>query len=82
MLTKSDKSWAEGKFATKDELRAELKNLTTKDDLTASNVRLGVEFDKKIDVLREESRSDHDEVMTALDEVMRELVRGREQVFA
>ncbi len=65
MLTKSDKSWIEEKFATKD-------------DLTANNIRLGLEFDKKIDGLKNELIGKHDEVMTVLDKIMTEVVKGRE----
>lgn len=64
-LTKADKGWIEEKFATKD-------------DLTASNVRLGVEFDKKIAGLEEKMSNNHDEMMTALDQIMSEVVKGRE----
>ena len=91
MLTKSDKKWAEEKFvtkddlrselkkyATKDDLKSELKKYATKDDLTVSQVRLGVEFDKKIDDLREDMGGKHNQVMTVLDKLLAEVVKGRE----
>lgn len=74
MLTKSDKSWAEGKFATKDDL----KGFATKEDLTASNVRLRNDMAKMEDRLKGEINSKHDEVMTVLDKIMGEVVKGRE----
>ena len=49
-----------------------------KDEMTVSTVRLGLEFDKKIDGLKEEIRSKHDDVMTKLDKIMSEVVKGRE----
>ncbi len=72
-LTKADKVWIEEKFATKDDLN----RFATKDDLTASNVRLGVEFNKKTVNLEEKMNKNHDETMIALDQIMSEVIKGR-----
>ncbi len=78
-LTATDKQWLDSRFATKDDLKKELKKLATKSDLAASNVRLGLEFDKKFENLSGEMTRKHDEVMTVLDKIMTEVVKGREQ---
>lgn len=77
-LTTGDKKWLEGKFVTKTELKKELSKYATKGDLTANGARLGIEFDKKIDELKDEMTEKHDEVMTTLDAIMKEVVAGRE----
>lgn len=78
MLTKSDQDWIKKNTVSKDELKGELKRLATKGDLIASNVRLGLEFDKKIDNLKDEMNGKFDKVTTTLDKILKEVVKGRE----
>ncbi len=78
MLTKDDKKWIDDKFATKEDLRTELRKYATKDDLTVMGARLGLEFDKKIDNLKEDIGTKHDEVLTRLDKIMGGVIKGRE----
>lgn len=49
-----------------------------KDEFVVNNVRLRTEMAQMKDELKEEIRSKHDEVMTALDKIMGETVKGRE----
>lgn len=53
-----------------------------KDEFVVNNVRLRTEMAQVKDELKEEIRSKHDEMMTALDKIMGETVKGGEQVFA
>lgn len=87
MLTKDDKSWIKQNAVSKDELKGELKRFATKEDLKgfatkedliASNVRLGLEFDEKIDNLKDEMNGKFDKVTTTLDKILKEVVKGRE----
>lgn len=50
----------------------------TKDDLVAATTRLGLEFDKKIDDLRDEMVGGFDKVNTTLDAIYTEVVAGRQ----
>lgn len=87
MLTKTDKQWIEGHTVSKEELKKELgkfatkedlKGFATKTDLAESNIRLRTEMHQIRDELKEEIRSKHDQVMTVLDKIMAEVVKGRE----
>lgn len=86
-LTTADKKWLGKNFVSKTDLKKELKGFATKkdlerfatkSDLAASNVRLGLEFDHKFDNLEQKMVEKHDEVMTGLDAIMKEVVAGRE----
>lgn len=50
----------------------------TKEDLVAATTRLGLEFDKKLDELRQEVVVGFDRVNTTLDAVYKEVVAGRQ----
>lgn len=53
-------------------------DLATKEDLVAATTRLGLEFDKKLDDLRQEVVVGFDRVNTTLDAVYKEVVAGRQ----
>lgn len=75
-LTTADKKWLGKNFVSRSDLKKELKNFATKSDLAASNVRLGLEFDHKFDSLKQDMVEKHDEVMTGLDAIMKEVAAG------
>lgn len=82
-VSKTDLKKELKKFATKKDLenfatKKDLENFATKSDLAASNVRLGLEIDRTKRELKDEINSKHDEVMTSLDAIMKEVVAGRE----
>jgi len=74
VLTTADKKWFDSRFATKDDL----KNFATKEDLQVSNISLRSEIDETKRELKDEINSKHDEVMTVLDSILKEVVAGRE----
>lgn len=78
ILSNDDKKWLDNKFVTKSDLKKELKKFATKEDLTASNVRLGLEFDKKFGNLENKMDSRFDQLATTMDQILREVVAGRE----
>lgn len=86
-LNNDDKKWLDNKFVTKSDLKMELKKFATKEDLqkfatkedlTVSNVRLGLEFDKKFEKLENKMDSRFDQLATTMDQILKEVVSGRE----
>lgn len=63
MLSKTDKGWIE------TEMRQEL---------IANNVKIKTEMARTVEGLRNEIGAKHDEVITALDQIMGEVAKGRE----
>lgn len=49
-----------------------------KEEFVVNNVRIRTEMRRMEDELKEEIRSKHDDVMTVLDKIMKEVARGRE----
>lgn len=74
VLTTADKKWLDSRFATKEDL----KRFATKEDLQVSNISLRLEIDETKRELKDEINSKHDEVMTVLDSILKEVVAGRE----
>lgn len=62
----------------KRHLKRELQKFATKDDLIAGNVRLGLEFDKKIEKFENKMDSRFDQLTTTMDKILKEVVAGRE----